>query len=179
MSDKAQGRDGKSWLRYFCLLPFALCLAMPAAAQSLKIGYVSLVRLEKESALSQRGVETLRQQFEPRRQQIQELIKRIAADREQFVSEQDKLSPADAQARGREIGDRMRQTDQMVARFQEELEQRRSELRTAFILEVRAAIKVVGDAGKFDLILQEAIFARPAIDVTDQVMKEMAKRSQP
>lgn len=151
--------------------------AAGAAAQSLKIGYVSLARIEKESALSLRGMETLRQQFEPRRQEIQELQKRILAERERFEREQGQLPPADAQARGREIGDMMRQSDQRVARFQEELEQRRRELRTAFILEVRAAIKIVGDAGKFDLILQEAIFARPAIDVTDQVMKEMEKRT--
>lgn len=175
MSDKTQGRNGKSWLRCFCLLPFALCLAMPAAAQTLKIGYVNMVRIEQESPTTARSVETLKREFEPRREQIQELQKRIVATREQFEREQDKLPPADAQARGREIGDMMRQSDQMVLRFQEELEQRRRELRAAFIQEVRAAIKIVGDAEKFDVILQEAVFARPAIDITDQVIKAMAK----
>ncbi len=146
-----------------------------AGAQDLKIGYVNMARIEQESATTARSVEMLKQEFEPRREQIQELQKRIVAAREQFELERDKLQPADAQARGREIGDMMRQSDQMVLRFQGELDQRRRELRAAFVQEVRAAIKTVGDAGQYDLILQEAIFARPAIDVTEQVMKAMAK----
>ncbi len=152
--------------------------AAGAAAQDVKIGYVNLPRIEKESALGVHGVETLRQAFEPRRLEIQELQKRIAADRERFAREKESLPPADAQALSREIADMMRQSDQMVFRFQEELEQRRRELRTGFIQEVRAAIKIVGDAGQFDLILQEAIFARPAIDVTEQVIQEMNKKAQ-
>lgn len=179
MSDKAQGWDGKSWLRYFCLLTFALCLAMPAAAQNLKIGYVNLVRIEQESSIIARGVELLKREFGPRGQQIGEFQKRIEDARERLQSERDKLPPAEVQARSREIGDMMRKSDQMLLRFQQELEQRQGELRAAFIQEARAAIKTVGDAGRFDLILQEAIFARPAIDVTEQVMKEMARRAQP
>jgi outer membrane protein len=178
MSDKSQGRDGKSWLSCFCLLPFALCLVVPAPAaeaQGLKIGYVNMARIEKESATAARSIETLKQEFEPRREQIQELQKRIATAREQYEREQDQLQPADAQARRREIGDMMRQSDQTVLRFQQELAQRGQELRLVFIQEVRAAIKAVGDAGKFDMILQEAAFAHPAIDVTEQVMKAMAK----
>ena len=152
-----------------------LAAAAPLAAQELKIGYVNMARIEKESASTARSVEMMKQEFEPRREKIQELQKRIAAAREQFERERDKLPPADAQARGREIGDMMRQSDQMVLSFQGELEQRRRELRAAFVQEVRAAIKIVGDAGKYDLILQEVVFARPAIEVTEQVMKAMAK----
>ncbi len=153
----------------------AIGLFATAAAQSLKIGYVNMARIEQESASTARSVELLKQEFEPRREQIQELQKRIVAAREQFGGEQNKLPPADAQARGREIGDMMRQSDQLVLRFQQDLEQRRRELRAAFVQEVRAAIKTVGDAGQFDVILQEAVFARPAIDITEQVMKAMAK----
>jgi len=161
----------------FCavLLAMALVAASGAGAQELKIGYVNMARIEQESASTARSVEMLKQEFEPRREKIQELQKRIAAAREQFESERDKLPPADAQARGREIGDMMRQSDQMVRSFQMELEQRRRELRAAFVQEVRVAIKIVGDAGQYDLILQEVVFARPAIDVTEQVMKAMAK----
>ena len=43
--------------------------------------------------------------------------------------------------------------------------------------EATAAIKAVAEAGKYDLILQQATYARPGIDITDQVLKEMAKRA--
>ncbi|HKA42840.1 MAG TPA: hypothetical protein VKF40_12695 [Burkholderiales bacterium] len=38
-------------------------------------------------------------------------------------------------------------------------------------------MKAVAEAGKFDLILQQATYARSGIDITDQVLKELARRS--
>ena len=88
-----------------------------------------------------------------------------------------RLEAAEAQSRGREITDMMRQSDQMVARVAEEFEQRKSELAGKLVDETRAAIKVVAEAGKFDLVLQDAVYAKPAIDITPLVLKEMQKRS--
>jgi len=70
----------------------------------------------------------------------------------------------------------MRQSDQTAAQFSEEFELRRNALRAQFIAEVRAAITSVAEAGKYDMVLQEAIFAGPGIDMTEQVLKEIAKR---
>jgi outer membrane protein len=148
-----------------------------AAAQSVKVGYVNLGRIEKEAAIARRSSETLKQEFEPRNQQVQELQKRIEAARQRFDQERDKLGPADAQARGREISDMMRQSDQMVMRLAEEFEQRKGELGARLIEETRQAIQTVAEAGKFDLILQEAAFARSGVDVTNQVLKEMERRA--
>ena len=147
----------------------------PALAQGVKVGYVSLARIEKESAAALRSIESLKQVFEPRAEQIRALQKRIAAAQAQLENERAKLPAADAQARQRELTDMMRQSDQMVLDYTEDLERQRGELRARLIQEVRAAIKAVGDEGKYDLILQEAAFAHPAIDVTDQVLKAMAK----
>jgi outer membrane protein len=149
--------------------------ATGVAAQGLKIGYVNVARIEKESPAATRGLESLKQAFEPRVVEIRELQKRIAAAQSLLDREREKLATADAQARERELTDMMRQSDQMVLRYSEEFEQRRNQLRATFIQELRAAIKTVGDAEKFDLILQDAVFARPAIDITDQVLKTMAK----
>jgi len=177
-SHKAQVGDGKSRRFYFCLLPFALCLAMAAdaAAQSVKVGYVSLARIEKESAASQAAQAALKQEFEPRHLQLLEFQKRINAAREQFKKDRERLSAAEAQEKGRELTDMMRQSDQTAAKFSEEYELRRNALRAQLIAEVRAAIKSVAEAGQYDLVLQEAIFAGPGIDMTEQVLKEMAKR---
>jgi outer membrane protein len=160
------------------LIAGALMLASTvAAAQSVKVGYINLTRIEKESAAAVRATEALRQEFEPRNQEISELQKRIAAAQGQFENEKARLSPLEAQAKGREIADMMRQSDQMVTRLREDFEQRKSELGVGIFEDTRAAIKAVADAGNFDLILQEVVYARPGVDITDQVLKEMAKRA--
>jgi outer membrane protein len=152
--------------------------AADAAAQSVKVGYVNLARIERESVASQRALEVLKQEFEPRHQQVRELQQRIEAARAQFEKDRSELPAAEAQAKGREIGDMMRQSDQRVVQISQEFELRRNELRARLIAEVRAAITAVAEAGQFDLVLQEAVFAAPTLDITDSVLKEMAARPQ-
>lgn len=146
-------------------------------AQPVKVGVINMVRLEKESPLSIRAEEVLKQEFEPRRLQVEELTKRATAARDRLAKEKSKLPAADARNREREVGDMLRKAEQARARFVEELETRKNELRARFFEEANASIKAVAEAGKFDLIVHKAAFARPAVDVTPLVLKEMAKRS--
>ena len=150
--------------------------AAGAAAQNVRIGVVDLTRIEKESAIARRSNDALIAEFEPRNKQIEEFQKKIAAAQARFKQDEAKLSAAERQEQAREISGMMRQSDQMLRAMTEELELRRRELGTKIALEVREAIKTVAEAGKFDLILQEAAFARPSADITDQVLKEMARR---
>jgi outer membrane protein len=163
--------------RTLVLLCGAFFLAASAAAQPVKIGTINMARIEKESAISTRSTEILKQEFESRRIQMEELLKRAEAARERFKSEQAKLSPADARIREREVTDLLRKAEQGRARFLEELEVRKNELRAKFFEETNIAIKAVAEAGKYDLILHKAAFARPAVDVTPLVLKEMSKRT--
>jgi len=79
------------------LLAAALALAaLDAAAQSVKVGYVSLARIEKESTTSQAAQATLKQEFEPRHLKLLEFQKKINAAREQFKKDRERLSAAEA-----------------------------------------------------------------------------------
>lgn len=159
------------------VLSGALLLATTAAAQPVKVGVINMVRVEKESAISIRATELLKQEFEPRRLQMVEVQKRAEAAVERLKKEQGKLPQAEARNREREVSELVRKSEQTSARFAEELEARKRELRAKFFEEANASIKVVAEAGKFDLILHKAAFARPAVDVTPLVLKEMAKRN--
>ena len=147
-----------------------------AAAQSVKVGVVNLARIESQSAAAKRAHEALIAEFEPRNRQIEEFQKKITAAQTRLQKEGEKMPPAERQALGREVTGMMRKSDQMLGALKDEYELRRRELTVRLIDDTQAAIKAVAEAGKFDLILQEAAYARPSIDITDQVLKEMAKR---
>jgi outer membrane protein len=167
-------------MRYFLAAMtavLAVTASSTAAAQSVKVGVINFARIEREAPAAVRGSAALKQEFEPRNQQVGELQKKIKAAQQRFDKEREKLGPTEAQQRGREIAEMMRQSDQMVARLSEDFEQRKSELAGKLFEETRAAIKAVAEAGKYDLVLQDAVYAKPAIDITGQVLKEMAKRS--
>lgn len=155
----------------------AMMLAAPAAAQPVRVGTIDMIRIEKESAISIRAAELLKQEFEPRRLQMEDQLRRAEAARDRFVTERSKLSPASARNRENEVAEMLRKAEQGRLRFLEELETRKRELRGRFFEEAGASVKLVAEAGKYDLILDKAAFARPSIDVTPLVLKEMAKRS--
>lgn len=148
-----------------------------APAQSVRIGYVDMSRLESESVQAKRAVEALKKEFAPREKQILDLQKQIEADRAQFDKERDKLPPSELKTRGNTIAEMMRRSDQMAYALADDIERRKNERTAKVIEETDAAIKAVAEAGKYDLILHQAVYRRPAVDITDQILKEMAKRA--
>ena len=154
----------------------AMMLSTAAGAQPVKVGTIDMIRVEKESAVSVRAAELLKQEFEPRRLKMEEQVKRAVAARDRFVKERGKLSAAEARSRENQVADTLRDAEQARVRFFEELEVRKRELRARFFEVAGVSVKAVAEAGKYDLILDKAAFARPSIDVTPLVLNEMAKR---
>lgn len=161
------------------ILAIALTLSMigASAQERTKIGYVNGARIQNESVPALRIMEALKKDFAPREKQILELQKEIAVAREQFDKERAKLPPSEQQAKGRAIAAMMQRSDQMALSLGEELEQRKSEELAKIVNEANLVIKAIAEAGKFDLILQQATYGSPGIDITNQVLKELARRA--
>ena len=155
------------------LMLWAACVA----AQDVRIGFVDPRRIEAESEPFVRALQSIKQEFSPREQQIVEFQKQINADRAQYDKERDTLPPAERQRRGNALASAMTKSDHMAVALGEDIERRKREVLGKLVGETNAAIKAVAEAGKFDIILQQATYIRPGIDVTDQVLKEMAKRA--
>ncbi len=146
-----------------------------AVAQEVKIGYVDGFRIENESAPALRAVEGLKQEFAPRQEKIVELQQQIAAAREQLEKTGDKMPLAERQSRERSLMAMMRQSDQMSLGLAEDLELRKNQERARIVEEANSVIKAIAEAGQYDLILQQATYSSRGIDITEQVLDEMAK----
>jgi len=59
--------------------------------------------------------------------------------------------------------------------YREDLNLRRNQELGALFERADRVIKQIADAEKFDLILQEAVFRSPRIDITDRVLKALAE----
>ena len=136
-----------------------------------------MARIESESALAQREAEALKKEFAPREQQLQEMQKQgndLQKDLEQNGA---KMPLAERQAKEKRFAAMAQQYQQMQRALLEEVEARKRESYAVFIGEVNTIIKSVADAGKFDLIIQQAVYSSSQLDITEQVLKEIAKRS--
>ena len=165
-------------MTYRLLIASLLALAATwSVAQETKIGYIDTRRIETESVPFVRAMEAMKKEFAPREQQILEFQKQINADRERFEKERSKLPPDQLQSRANALTSAMRKSDQMAVALSEDLDRRKRELIGKLLNEASVAVKAVAEAGKFDLVLQQATYIRPGMDITDQVLKEMARRS--
>lgn len=157
-----------------CLLMLATAFA---AAQEVKIGYVNTGRIESESVQAKRALEAMKKEFEPRERQIVEMQKGIKADQDRFDKGKATIPPAELKTLGTSIASRMRESDQLVFALQADIEQRRKERAAKLFEEATAVINSIAEQGKYDLIVHEAAFARTTVDITNQVLKEMARRA--
>ena len=62
----------------------------------------------------------------------------------------------------------------MQREYREDLNMRRNQELAALFERADKVIKQIADAEKYDLILQEAVYRSPRIDITDRVLKALA-----
>ena len=75
--------------------------------------------------------------------------------------------------RQRELVDQDRELQRKRREFQEDLSQRKNEELGAVVERTNRVIKQIFETEKYDLILQEAVFWSPKVDITDKVIKAL------
>lgn len=155
---------------------FAL-VAVNAHAQGTKIGYVNGLRVENESAMTQRFVEQIKLDFASRERDLKELQQTGAALEQELASSGAKMAPAERQAKQKRLTELLQQFEQMRRAYLEDIEVRRREARARLFERVNAIIKVIAEAEKYDLIVQQAVYGTAQIDITQRVLAELAKET--
>lgn len=145
-------------------------------AAEFKIGFVNQERILRESAPAKRGQAKLEKEFAGRKAELDKIEKQ-GRDLETLLQKETVTIPdAERAAKERQLAQITRDFQRMQREFREDLNLRRNE--ELATLQERAN-KVIGDIAekeKFDLILQEAVFASVKIDITDKVIKALADK---
>ena len=84
-----------------------------------------------------------------------------------------------AQLLGAELVEQDRDLQRKRREFQEDLNQRRNEELAAVVERANRVIKQIFDAEKYDLILQEVVFASSRVDITDKVIRVLNSPAAP
>ena len=161
----------------YCIAGILALFITEVIAQAPKIGYVSAARIEKESVLAIQIIEELKKEFAPREQQLQALQKQGIDLQTQLEKEGAKMSAADRQTKEKSLAAIAQQFEQLRRSVAEDLEVAKREKLVRLLEQANAVVRSIAEAGKFDLIVQEAVYSNKQIDITDQVLKELAKRA--
>ena len=165
-------------------LPGSLVLALvcagamaQASAQSSlgRIGFVYTERLMTESKLAKAADAKLQSEFSKRQKQVDDMLQRYKQSREKFDEEAPKLSDVDRTRRTRELLDMEKDVQRMQREYNEDLFQRKNEERAAIAQKAYKLIEQVAEQDHLDVVLQEAIWTSPRIDITDRILKLLDK----
>lgn len=146
------------------------------AAAEFKIGFVKLERLFKEAAPAVKAQKKIEKEFASRDQELQKLSKQ--ARELQTGLEKDGVTMAESERRDKEqdLARLNRDLQRMQRELREDLNLRKNEELAAVLERANKVIQQIAESEKFDLILQEAVYISPRIDITDRVIKALADK---
>ncbi len=160
------------WVRrvFLVLLAFAAPLV---SAQSVRIGFVNTERIFREAAPARAAQAKLEQEFARRERDLTEQGNRVRQLTERFERDSPTLSEADKQRRQRELVDQDRDFQRKRREFQEDLNARKNEELQAVLERANRVVRQIAEQEKFDVILQEAVYVSPSLDITDRVLRAL------
>ena len=156
------------------LLAAAMGLASTQAqAQELKIGYVNSDRVLRDATPAKAAQAKLESEFGKREKELAEQANRLKAASDKLEKDAPTLAESERSRRQRDLVEQDRDFQRKRREFQEDLNERRNAELAGVIERANRAIKQIFETEKYDLILQEAVFAGPKIDITDKVIKAL------
>lgn len=161
---------------HFLLAGLLLSASAGAQSNEYRVGFVSTERLFREAAPAVRALKKLEKEFQPRDQELQKLAKQ--AKDLQTQMEKDGVTMAESERRAKEadLGRMNRDLQRMQREFREDLNLRKNEELAQVLERANKVIQEIAEKEKFDLILQEAVYRSPRIDITDKVLKALVDK---
>lgn len=155
------------------LAPVLLALAATPALAEFKIGFVNGQRVVNESPQAKKAKQKIEKEFEKRDQELQQLSKRLQTMQESLEKNSVTMAESERRTKEREFNDLNRDFQRKQREFREDLNLRQNEEMAAIFERANKIIKQIAEAEKFDLIVQEAVYFSPRIEITEKVLKAL------
>ena len=146
-------------------------LAAPAMAQDFKVGFINTDRLLRESSAAKAAQTKLEGEFSRREKDLNSAGEALKNASDKFEREAPTLSDSQRATRQRQLADQDRDYQRKRREFQEDLNLRKNEELAQVLDRANRVVKQVAEQEKYDVILQEAVYINPKLDITDKVIR--------
>ena len=150
-----------------------MCGIAASHAADIKIGFVDVQRIQRESAPAQRASKQLEKEFAPKLQELQRRDAELKSAQSSLEKEAMTMSESSRRAREQELARLSVDYQRMQREYREDLNLRRNQELSSLFERADRVIKKIAVDEKYDLILQEAVFRSSRIDITDKVLKAL------
>ncbi len=148
----------------------ALCSVVGASAQELKIGYVNGERVLREAVPARAAQAKLEAEFKKRETELNDVGSKLRTAMEKLEKEAPTLAESERSRRQRDLAEQQRDFERKRRELLEDLNQRKNEELAAVTERASKVIKQIFEQEKYDVILQEVVFAGPRVDITKKVI---------
>ena len=152
-------------------------VAGAAQAQEARIAAVNSDRILRDSVAAKAAQAKLEAEFATRDKDLQAMAAKMKKLSDQLDTGGASMSPADRAQKQRDLAQLDTDFQRKQREFREDLNQRRNEELAAVLDKANKVIKQIAEQQHYDLIVQEAVYVSPRIDITDQVIKALAASS--
>ena len=139
-------------------------------AQELKIGYVNSDRVLREATPAKAAQAKLEAEFGKREKELAEVANKLKAASDRLEKEAPTLAESERTRRQRELVEQDREFQRRRREFQEDLNTRKNEELASVVERANKVIRQIFEQEKYDVILQEVVFAGPRVDITKKVI---------
>jgi len=148
-----------------------------AYAAELKVGYVNTQRIFRDAPAAQKAAKKLEGEFAKRDQDLQRMAKQLQGLQENLEKNSVTMAESERRTKEKEFGELSREFQRRQREFREDLNLRQNEENAAIIEKANKAIKQLAETEKYDLIVQDVVWASPKLDITDKIIKALAAES--
>jgi outer membrane protein len=154
----------------------ATSLPAGAAQAQAKIGVVNIARLLQEAPQAQAASAALESEFAARRRDLENQQKDLKAREDKLAKDGAVMAEAERRNAEKTLRDGQRELARKQNEFLEDLNVRRNEalgqLQRSVLQEVQAYAKSAG----LDVVVADALYASPTVDITGQVLSTLQAR---
>jgi outer membrane protein len=160
------------------VVAFILTLIAAPALAEFKLGFVNGQRVVNESPQAKKAKQKIEKEFEKRDAELQQLSKKLQSTQEGVEKNSVTMAESDRRTKEREFNELNREFQRKQREFREDLNLRQNEEMAAIFERANKIIRQIAEAEKYDLIVQEAVYFSPRIDITDKVIKALGDSAQ-
>lgn len=155
------------------LMSAALVAPAAMAQDGVRIGFVNTDRMLRDAEPAKAAQAKLEQEFSRREKELDAAGTALKTASDRFEREAPTMSESQRQTRQRQLVEQDREFQRRRREFQEDLNSRKSEELQQVLDRANRVVRQVAEAEKYDVILQEAVYINPRLDITDKVIKAL------
>ncbi len=138
-----------------------------------KIAYVSLERILGESKMAKDAQAKMQNEFGKREKEVRDGVESIKAEAAKLDKEAAILPETERVKRQRELAEHDRDLQRKQRELIEDSQRRGAEERAKIFEKSNQVLKTIVDLKKLDLVVQDAAYVNPKIDITNDVIQAL------